>query len=78
MSRLSMTRWILATLAFLLLGWAVRQYGLNSARVILGAVLLMVYFFGGYGKKAPGAAEGAAPAPAKTESGPPEGSEFLP
>lgn len=47
MSRLTLTRWGLATLLFLGLGWVDVRYGHAQALALLLAFLLLVYFFGG-------------------------------
>lgn len=52
MNRTTLVRWSLATAVFLAIGWAMQRYGLNAARLALLALLILVYFFGGYGRQA--------------------------
>ncbi len=54
MNRTTLVRWSLATAVFLAIGWAMQRYGLNAARLALLVLLILVYFFGGYGRQ-PGA-----------------------
>ena len=44
-------RWALASLVFLAIGWAMRQYGLNTARFLLLLLLVLVYVYGGHGRQ---------------------------
>lgn len=62
MKRLTVVRWTVATAVFLAIGWAMRQYGLNAARLALLALLVLVYFYGGHGRQTEAGAGGPAPA----------------
>lgn len=62
MKRLTVVRWSVATAVFLAIGWAMRAYGLNAARLALLALLVLVYVYGGHGRQAEAGAGGQAPA----------------
>ncbi len=70
-----MARWIIATLAFLAIGWLDHAYGHGVALVTMLVLLLMVAVFGGHGprrgpERAPGQASGTAPQPDTAGDGP--------
>lgn len=61
-----MARWIIATLAFLGVGWLNYRYGHTVALVTMLAVLLFIAVFGGHGPRrkavdAPAPDDGAEP-----------------
>jgi CHASE2 domain-containing sensor protein len=61
-----MARWIIATLAFLGVGWLNFRYGHTVALVTMVAVLLFIAVFGGHGRRrktidAPAADDSAEP-----------------
>lgn len=65
MSMTTATRWSIATLVFLAIGWADVVHGHRWGLALLVGALLVVYFFGGHGPRPrPGSDDGAPSDPA--------------